>query len=453
MKTYLYLIVITGLLFITDCSEAPNWDTDVYNPNPPEPISNPIVENIHGGAIIHYTVPQEPDLLGVKALYSYHEEGEKFEAYSSAYTDSVVLVGFPDTKERKVTLIALNKSQVESKPVEVIIKPLIPPVELIRNSLIVRETFSGVYVSWKNPTRADIGISLYREDSLGVMKLDYTYFSRESGKYSFRGYENKERKFRIEIKDRWNNVAAPLDTILTPIHEEDVVARNAAGQATWIRYGYVGPGVGSTLWRGDYTSIYGRYNFYMMFDPVTTASSYFHPGLWSTFYLNIFTGNPEHAYIEPKPMHVTIDMTRETKLNRCTVYFRNDGNGFNPNDPHHLSIYATNKKPKEPEDFGNDKMASLAYWTTWPQVNGTGEWMNDWTHIGEFIFTPPSGALTPPQWTSEDKAWSRAGVDMDFFEEHNNTPFRYLRIVAHESIEGSQLIHFVRWDIFGSIVK
>lgn len=456
MKTYLYLAAIFLLpFFLTQCSDAPNWGAETYNLTPPGAVSNPIVENINGGAIIHYTLPPEKDrdLLGVKALYSYHEGDEILEVYSSAYTDSVVLVGFPDTNERKVTLIALNKSRVESEPVEVTIRPLTPPIEVIRNSLITRETFSGVFVSWENPTRADIGISLYAEDSTGFMKLDNTYFTRESGQYSFRGFESEERKFRIEIKDRWNNRAIPLDTILTPIFEEDVVARDMSGRATWERYGYAGPGAGTTLWRGDYTSIYGSGDMWKMFDPVTTSKSYFHPGLWATFYVNIFTGRSEDALIEPKPMHFIIDMTRETMLSRCKVFFRNDGNGFNPNDPYHVSVYATNETPKGPDDFDNDKMASLAYWTTWPQVNGTGAWMDDWTHIGEFFFTPPSGATSAPLWTAEDKAWSRAGVDMEFFEEHSNTPFRYLRIVAHESIEGSQLVHFVRWDMFGSVVK
>lgn len=456
MKKNIYTAVIIGLsFFITYCSDVPNWGEETYNPNPPEAVTNPIVENINGGAIIRYSLIGNKDLLGVKALYSYNEGGEIFEAYSSAYTDSIVLVGFPDTIERSVTLMAISKSNVESKPIEVKIQPLIPPVEVIRNSLKVRETFSGVFVSWQNPTRTDIGITLYAEDSLGTMVLDNTYFTKTSGQYSFRGYESKETKYRIEIKDRWNNMAAPLDTVLTPIYEEDVVARDAQGRATWIRYGYYGNQNASntTYWRGDYNSIYGSGDLWKMFDPVTTASSYFHPGLWSTFYVNVYSGDPAHAGIEPKPMHFTIDMTRETKLSRATIFFRNDGNRFNPNDPYHVSVYATNETPKGPEDFNNDKMASLAYWTTWPQVNGTGEWMNDWTHIGEFYFTPPSGARTAPEWTADDKAWSRAGIEKEFFEEYSNTPFRYLRIVCHESIEGSQLLHFVRWDIFGSVVR
>ena len=453
MKSNIFYLaaIISLLFFLSQCSEVPNWDDEVYNSNPPGAVSNPIVKNISGGAIIHFTLPSDNDLLGVKALYSYHEGGEILEAYSSTRTDSIQLVGFPDTKERKVTLIAFNKSRVESTPIEVTIRPDTPPVEIIRNSLEVRETFSGVFVKWENPSRAEIGVSLYVEDSLGFMNLDYTHFTREAGQYSFRGYQDQERKFRIVIKDRWNNTSIPLDTLLTPLFEEDVVDRDVSGRATWLRYGYDnGPNI--TDWRGDYRGQYGNHPLIDMFEVGTSSASYFHPGLWETFYLNFYTGRPEESGILPNPMHVTIDMTRETMLRRCKVYFRDDGNGFNPNDPYHLSIYATNKTPKQPEDFAN-KLESLAYWTTWPQVDGTGEWMNDWTHIGEFFFVPPSGNISYQQWTPEDIAWSRAGVDMDFFDEHNTTPFRYIRIVCHESLEGSRLVHFVRWDIFGAVVK
>jgi len=456
MKSHIfYLVAIIALpFFLPQCSEAPNWDNEPHNSTPPGAVSNTIVKNISGGAVIFFTLPPEKDtdLLGVKALYSYHEGGEILEAYSSASTDSIQLVGFPDTKERKVKLIAFNKSRVESAPVEVTIHPDTPPVEAIRNSLEMRETFSGVFLKWENPSRAEIGISLYVEDSLGFMNLDYTHFTRESGQYSFRGYKDEERKFRIIIKDRWNNTSTPLDTLLTPVFEEDVVARDISGRSTWIRYGYDN-GPNTTEWRGDYRSEYSTsYGFFNMFQDGTTAGSYFHPGLWVTFYLDLYTGRTEDANIEPKPMHLTIDMTRETLLSRCKVYFRNDGTGFNPNDPYHLSVYATNQTPKQPEDF-DDKLESLAYWTTWPQVNGTGAWMDDWTHIGEFFFIPPSGNTSYQQWTTEDREWSRAGVDMDFFEEYNTTPFRYLRIVCHESLEGSQLVHFVRWDMFGAVVK
>jgi len=451
MKKCFYLVSAIILLPIlcSQCSEAPNWD-DEGNANPPGAVSNPIVKNINGGAVIFYTLPpdNETNLLGVKALYTRYDDGEILEAYSSSHTDSIVVFGFPDTKERKVTLIAFNSSKKESQPVEVTINPLIPPHELIRNSMEVSETFSGVLVKWDNPSRAEIGVMLFAEDSLGFMNLDYTYFTGESGHYAFRGFDDTERKFRVVIRDRWDNESTPFDVVLSPLFEEDVVARDpATGQTSWIRYGYTDQ---TTLWRGDYPGVYGSNAFYRMFDGIRTDAGYFHPGLAATYNLSFFTGNAEDAPILPKPFCVTIDMTRETKLSRYKFCCRNGTTTLNENDPYHLRIWASNETPKGPEDFNNDKMASLAYWTTWPQVGGTGAYQDDWTLVGECFVIPPSGALEGFQWTADDRIWYQAGVEFDFFSEHSNTPFRYLRIECIDNLKYTELTHFHEWEIYGS---
>ena len=455
MKSYIfYLAAILSLpFFFIRCSDAPNWDDEV-NTNPPGAISNPIVQNINGGAIIFFTMPPdtESNLLGVKALYTRNDDGEVMESYASAFTDSIVLVGFPDTKERTVTLIAFNKSKVESPPVEVTIRPLTPPVEIIRNSLEVSETYSGIFVRWQNPTGADIGVSMFAEDSLGFMNLDYTYFTRESGYYAFRGYENKEKKFRIVVRDRWNNTATPLDTLLTPLFEEDVVARNQSGVTTWIRYGYADQ---TALWRGDYPNQYGSGgDINRMFDGIITSAGYMHLGLEETYNLNLFTGRTEDTGIVPRPLSWILDMTRETMISRFKYYFRNDGTGFNAGDPYHISIYATNETPKGPADFNNDKMASLAYWTSWPQVEGTDAWKNDWIHIAECYSIPPSGAAIQALWTDDDITFSRTvGFEYDFPAEFSTTPFRYLRFVCHDNMSLGTVVHFVEWEFYGSVVR
>jgi len=409
-----------------------------------------VVKNISGGAVIFYTLPSDDDLVGVKALYSYHEGSEILEAYSSAYTDSITLVGFPDTRERTVKLIAFNKSRQESDPVEVTINPLTIPVEVIRNSLDVSETFNGILVKWQNPNKADIGVSLYVPDSLGFMKFDYTHFSRGSGHYAFRGYENKERKFRIVIRDRWGNTATPLDTLLTPIFEEDVVARAVNGRTTWIRYGYDDK---TTLWRGDYPSTFSTAAFWMMFDESSsTASSYLNPGLPETFQLSVFTDNKEDEGIWQRPMYLTIDMTRETKLSRYKLYGRGGQSALNMNDPYHIRIWASNETPKGPDDF-EYQMESLRYWTNWPLISGTDAWKNDWTLVGESLMIPPSGATDAYLWTAEDIRWEQSGVEFDFFSEHSNTPFRYLRIECIETLFKLDLaqMHFHLMQVFGSV--
>lgn len=447
MKIIYYLISVILLLVLVRCAEVPNWNDETKDSVPPGTVSNMKVENTNGGAIITYTLPTDADLMGVKAIYSFTEGGETRISYSSAFTNVIELEGFPDIKDRKVQLVAFDKSYNESSPVEVSIKPLTPPVELIRNSLHISETFNGVLVKWDNPTNADIGVSLYAEDDQKFMELDYTYYSRESGYYAFRGYENEERNFRVEVKDRWDNIAPPIDVTLTPLFEEDIVARNAGGALLWQRYGYADK---TAVWRGDYVSVYKSNDFTKMFDGKN--STYFHPGQMADSYeLSIFTENEEHKGIEPRPVGLTIDMTREAKLSRYKIYFRSGS--FNANDPYYLVIWASNQPPKGPKDFDDDRMASLAYWTSWEQVGGTDAWKNDWTKVSECYVIPPSGATEQYLWTAEDLTFAQNnGMEYDFDAEHSDTPFRYLRIECFDNQKRTALVHFTEWEIYGVVV-
>ncbi len=452
MKIRNCFFVIISFLLLIQCKEVKDW-SDETDTIPPGSISNPNVTNINGGAIITYTLPTDKDLLGVKAIYSLTEESEKKEAFASAFSDTLILEGFSDTKSRKVQLVSVDKSKNESQPVEVTIQPLTPPVEIIRNSLTVNETFGGIFVTWENPDRKSIGISLYAEDSTGFMNLDYTYFTTErDGRYSFRGYESLPKKFRIHVRDKWNNLSSPLDTILTPIFEEDVILRNQSGNLLWQRYGYANRLV---EWMGDYAGQYSSCVFERFFDGGTSSSNYFHPGLSAPNYLTVYTQNPEHAQwnTEYRTFYLTIDMVEEVRLSRYKLYGRTTS--LNPNDLIEARIWATNEEPKQPEDFNFDRIKSLQYWTNWSRIEATDAWKNDWVNIGYFHVIPPSGALENFQWTAEDRVWWQSGVDFDFFPEHTKKPFRYMRIECIRNIkgEGNMTHQFIEMEVYGSFVN
>lgn len=447
MKTISNIIASVLFLFLlAQCAEMPNWNNEIKDSDPPGMVTNVTVENIPGGAVISYSLPSDNDLLGVKAVYSYMEKGDTLEAYSSAFATSVKLVGFPDTREREVKLITIDNSKNQSKPVGITIRPLTPPVILIRQSLKVNETFGGVFVAWENDTKADIGITLLVKDSLGFWSRIHTYFTNWKGNYVFRGFDNKEKQFRVQITDRWNNSSLPLDTLLTPLFEENVVAKDGS-TLLWQRYGYEDK---TTLFRGDYPVHYSSSAFSRMFNN-NAGNSYFHTGMDATHFMSVFLNNSDKY--EPIPLGVTIDMTRETKLSRFVQYFRTDLNELNQNELRVFELWATNQTPKGPSDFSNDRIASLAYWTPWTEVNGTDAWKKDWKKLGEYVVVPPSGATEAYQWTNEDIAWGKAGVEFEIDPQYTNTPFRYIRIMCYENHKHTNVIHFTEWDFFGSVVN
>ena len=106
-------------------------------------------------AIITYTLPQDEDLLYVKAVYSL-KEGVMSESRSSVYSDTLKVEGFGDTREREVKLIAVDRSKNESPEVVTKINPLEPPIAKIGETLDLIADFGGVQATWENPDRAEI---------------------------------------------------------------------------------------------------------------------------------------------------------------------------------------------------------------------------------------------------------------------------------------------------------
>ncbi|MDD3853653.1 MAG: DUF4959 domain-containing protein, partial [Syntrophomonadaceae bacterium] len=292
MKRAFVYIIMTAMISFWSCIEEKNW-SDPKDDIPPKPVTNVVVENLHGGAMITYTLPDDNDLLGVKATYTLtrDENGVEREAFSSASRDTIVLQGFADTNEYVVSLIAIDQSRNQSTPVVVKINPRVPPVQLIRESLKVNTTFGGLYTSWINTNRENIAISVYKPDAVGDWELYDTYFSDGPvGSYSFRGLDADETPFRIEIRDRWNNYAVPLDTVLKPLFEERIWGRDqVTGFEIWKLFD-----TPNALMRGDNHQGSGSENFYQV-----TKEQTFGGTNWMTgnFYLNTVVPDwPEENY-------------------------------------------------------------------------------------------------------------------------------------------------------------
>ncbi|MDR2382829.1 MAG: DUF4959 domain-containing protein [Prevotellaceae bacterium] len=186
---------------------------------PPAPVTDVQVQNIPGGAVLKYQLPDDEDLLYVKALYSL-KEGRQAEVRASLYCDTLTIKGFGDEQEREVQIVAVDRSKNESVPVKVTVNPLEPPVLAIRKTLTMYPEFGGVHLYWENPTRTEISVILERKDSIGdYEQVDRFYSSVVNGDVASRGMDTITSDFRAYVQDRWENQSAPLDTILTPMFE------------------------------------------------------------------------------------------------------------------------------------------------------------------------------------------------------------------------------------------
>jgi hypothetical protein len=222
MKRIIFLFAITGVLaFFSGCEEVvkePLFKDSIA----PGPISSPQVLNLPGAAMISYSLPNDDDLLYVKAEYTL-ANGVKVESKSSNYINSLLVEGFGDTNEKTVTLTAVDRSENESTPVTVKVNPELPDVHSVRNTIEMIADFGGVQYRWKNENNAPLAFKILATDSTGVLSEVETVFSGVTeGLYTVRGFAPEEKEFAIVVRDRWDNYSDTIKMVVTPLFEEQL---------------------------------------------------------------------------------------------------------------------------------------------------------------------------------------------------------------------------------------
>lgn len=217
MKYYNLLAICIGMLLFVSCGEDPIGQTAVDGVAPGT-VTDVKIDDIPGGAVLTYTLPEDEDLLYVKALYSL--KGSVIsEEKASVYTDTLRIEGFGDTLARKVDLICVDRSGNESEPFNVTIHPLKPPVSRIFESVRLVEGIGGVKFFWENPTEANISIVLAQRIEGEFKVIETVYSKRKEGMQAIRGLDTIATDFSLFIRDRWDNYSDTLMESLKPLFE------------------------------------------------------------------------------------------------------------------------------------------------------------------------------------------------------------------------------------------
>jgi hypothetical protein len=452
-RKYLY-IILPLIALLWGCEEVKDW-RDPTDDVPPGPITNVRVENLNGGARLVYNLPDDDDLMGAKAVYSFHENDIVREMYASAYTDTIVLDGYGDTEEHTVMIYAIDKSRNVSEGTPVTIRPLTAPIHTIRTTLNVIEAFGGVYVTWNNENRKEIAVSLYTLDEDGNQNLIDTYFSTAAeGANRFRGLPATEQRFRIEVYDRWNNYATPLDTTLTPMFEEEVFGK-VNGVTYWKLLGMIDQ---SFRIRGDLQS-YNPYVFDRIFDDdlfIDGSGAYWQVTNTPTLY---FPELPNGTTVELWPMYFTVDMGRKASYSTLKIWMRDRsaiGHAFSANIMSDFEVWGTNN-PKPTAQVGDgSREANLRYWTSWPLAEGTDEWKNDWEKLADCHVILPSGITKSYGYTAlsdEDQQFVRDGFLFEMDPAMAGKAFRYLRFCIKSTNSDVPQIQMCEMRFWGAITK
>jgi hypothetical protein len=439
------IIILSIIFYLASCTAKVADYSDPTDNLAPSPVRNVKVENLNGGAVIKYTLPGDKDLMGVKAVYSFDANDEMREVYASAFCDSIFLDGYADTDEHTVELFAVDESGNLSTPTQVTIRPLTPPIELIRQSLTVSATFGGVYAKWDNPLMKNMDIALFVTDSTGEQVIFDRFFSSSpNGTYTFRQFDSIPQSFHLELRDRWNHFSVPLDTVLTPLFETQIKGRDERGNDIWKLLGEADL---TDKLRGDVFPPFVQL-FRYVHDGVLLENSYY----WYTQPKTLNDFYPGSSTAALYPQYFTIDMGRKAVYSRWKYYSRNRSPVYSAWVWYELELWGTNN-PKSVTEVGDGGVLdNLRYWTCWEGIDGTDAWKNDWEKLCDCVVNFPSGTPnTVTQVTSaEDIAFVRGGFEFPVDTEMTTKAYRYLRVVLKKQNLSPTYIQIGEIEFYGA---
>lgn len=347
----IHILLIVSLVFLFSCSEEPIGQYPV-DEEAPQPVTGVSVENFNGYSEITYQIPNDKDLLYVGAIYK-NSHGEEKEVRASAFSNTLVVEGFGLGGDFNVELVAVDKSDNKSTAVPVTISPGDSPIYSIFESIKMLATFGGVKLSWDNPTKTGIIVSvLVRNDEGLMVEADKIYGSAEIGNGAVRGLPAEETRFGVIIEDTYKNTTDTLIANLTPLFEEKLdktLHREMSFSKRFTQSNYGGSQY--LVWDGDEYNVNGTAAFDLYGNGVD--SIYWNYDLGVTAKLSRFKmwARGSHFYQLAHPRHFQIWGTTDPVI-------ANDTESF---DGWELLFEVKTEKVSGNDEYGEITAEDLAY--------------------------------------------------------------------------------------------
>ncbi len=374
MKTHIYILI--AVLWTGACTE-PEIGSTAMDKVAPGNVTEVKFINVPGGADISYTLPNDNDLLYVKANYIL-ENGKPMSVRVSMYEDTLRIRGFANEAPQRVELVTGDRSKNESGPVEITITPKRSAIYNILESLEMATAFGGIVLMWDNDTESDVAMTLLRRTGMGSYEEVNTYYTNARiGRQAVRGMESEEMEFAVYIRDRWENVTDTVRSTLTPLYEVQLPP------GSYREYKMTGDSPVSYGWAlgfaldGDLTQPWGWF-----------ATPSVDGGIW--------------------PSRCTISFTSQASLSRVRIIQRH------------------------PEMWENGNPKKFTLWgSNDPNPDGS---YDGWTPLKTFTSVKPSG-YPSGQYSDEDAYVAINGEDFEM-DADKVAPYQYYRFEFTENWGG-----------------
>lgn len=358
--------MITALFAATLLINACKESGDDLDPWVSGPLTEYEVTPIAGGAIISYTIPEDPNILYIMA--EYERSGSMYTEKASVHNNELRIEGFNTISPVNVTLYKVNYHEQRSDPLLLTFTPLESLVSQVYSSLSMQPTFGGLVASWVNIAGTELGIHLYKKEKDEMVSQEVYYTTQKEESHSFRGFESEDLVFGIVIEDKWGNSSEMKTATIHP-YFETLIEKPYADYRTYIPFDNI----------SNYNA--NNYPFTRLWDNIYGTTTSITNGWLSR------SGNSGCS--------ITIDLKQVAKLSRLVHHFYR-GAPYGQANMNGLEIWGIDEI--DPETLSNRDY-----------------WLDEWSVRGGHILTIPTDYTLPERTFKDD--WHYLGsFDVPVYE-------------------------------------
>ena len=394
MKTNKILrILLVFIICFSSCKDDENQDSiapGVLN------IENIIPTN--GGGVISYSLPDDSDILFVRAEYT-NTLGDDVYRVSSSHNNSIEIDGLNQNYPIQVRLFVVDENENVSDPVEVEFTPLPSFIFLVQESISITPDLGGVKLEWENIAEKTVYVHLHISNGNDVETRIISSNSLSESVF-VRGLESVEMIFSTKVEDFDGNITELEEkATLTPLFEEMI------DKSTWTLISQLS--VNGNAWEGETTAFWD--------DVVDTAetnsdNSYFI--IW----------RDQNGGTLDWPLDIVMDLNKNVRIHRFKVWQR----AFWYGGPTGVPYY-----------YQEENMRSFDLYAS----NNT----IDWTLLGQFDIGDPSDESGNIGQDFIDAAANGHDFDLDGVSD----PFRYLKFSITSNYGSDTYVHGSEITLWG----
>ena len=386
--------VFTILLITVSCQDTESGDVTA-----PGKLIVETITPTNGGGIISYTLPDDSDILFVRAEYT-NTLGEDVFRVSSVHNNEVEISGLNQTTPIEVNLFVVDNNDNKSEPTTAEFVPLESFIYLVQESIEFSADLGGVRVSWENIESKTVYVYVHiqngEDEEIRILSSNSPLENR-----FIRGLEATELTFLTKVADFDGNVTELEEKgVYSPLFEEVI------DKSTWSLVS--NQSINGNAWEGSTVNFWDD-----IVDTTQTDSDNSYFIIW----------RDQNGGTLNWPLDIVVNLNKNVKINRLKVWQR----AFWYNGPSPTTAYY----------YQEENMKSFDLFAS---NNG-----QEWTLLGQYDIGNPMDA----DGNIPSDAMESAANGHDFELDGVSESFNYLKISITSNYGSDTYCHGSEITLYG----